>query len=428
MEGAVKKKDTNWFRHRLKCRNPVLTGIDTILGTRSKTWEADNLEAMAKTAKGLVGKRLGLITNPTGVTKTLKAALDGLHEHEGFHLAAGFSPEHGLRGEVQDALHIGDFRDADTGVPIYSLYGENRRPTSRQLADLDALVFDIQDVGVRFYTYISTMLLAMEACAEADVEFTVLDRPNPISGTKVEGGILKQDFTSFVGSCAIPIRHGLTVGELALWANEMLGINARLTVCQVQGWQRPMWADDTDLPWVMPSPNIPTLETAVVYPGTCFIEGTNLSEGRGTTKPFELFGAPWISGRKLAAHLNALELPGCRFRPVFFEPTFSKHAGKVCQGVQIHVIDREMFQSVASGVHILKIIHKLYPHDFKWIATLEQEAAGRLHIDLLAGTDELRKTLDGRDYEQGVDDLLNKWQTEAASFQAESKAFLLYRK
>lgn len=432
--GRGRQKDQN----RVRRRNQVLSGIDVVMGGADvgacAVAEAvvdagahTGAEADVDVSRALAGKRLGLITNPTGVTKSLEATLDVLHRDPRFRLAAAFGPEHGLRGDVQDALHVGDFRDESTGVMVYSLYGANRRPTAEALADVDALIFDIQDVGVRFYTYISTMLLAMRACAELEKEFIVLDRPNPISGSLVEGGILDQRFTSFVGACPVPTRHGLTVGELAMWANETLGIGCELTVCKVTGWKRSMWADETDLPWVMPSPNIPSLDTATVYPGTCFVEGTNLSEGRGTTRPFELIGAPWADGSSLAGRLNGLGLAGCRFRPVFFEPTFSKHAGEVCGGVQIHVLDRDVFRPVRTGAYILATIHKLYPDRFQWIGTPEQQAAGRLHIDLLTGTDELRRTLDSGGYDPGIDELLTKWEDEAVRFEAERERFLLYR-
>ena len=432
--GRGRQKDQN----RVRRRNQVLSGIDVVMGGADvgacaaakagvDAGAHTGAEADVDVSRALAGKRLGLITNPTGVTKSLEATLDVLHRDPRFRLAAAFGPEHGLRGDVQDALHVGDFRDESTGVMVYSLYGANRRPTAEALADVDALIFDIQDVGVRFYTYISTMLLAMRACAELEKEFIVLDRPNPISGSLVEGGILDQRFTSFVGACPVPTRHGLTVGELAMWANETLGIGCELTVCKVTGWKRSMWADETDLPWVMPSPNIPSLDTATVYPGACFVEGTNLSEGRGTTRPFELIGAPWADGSALAGRLNSLGLAGCRFRPVFFEPTFSKHAGEVCGGVQIHVLDRDVFRPVRTGAYILATIHKLYPDRFQWIGTPEQQAAGRLHIDLLTGTDELRRTLDSGGYDPGIDELLTKWEDEAVRFEAERERFLLYR-
>ncbi len=406
----------------------VLAGIDVVMGGADvHAGTHTGAEAGIDVSRALAGKRLGLITNPTGVTKSLEATLDVLHRDGRFRLVAAFGPEHGLRGEAQDAVHIGDFRDERTGLPVHSLYGANRRPAPEALAGLDALVFDIQDAGVRFYTYISTMVLAMRACAEAGKEFIVLDRPNPISGALVEGGILDERFASFVGACPVPVRHGLTLGELAMWANETLAIGCELTVCKMIGWKRAMWADDTGLPWVMPSPNLPSLDTATVYPGACFVEGTNLSEGRGTARPFELIGAPWIDGRALADRLNSVELAGCRFRPVFFEPRFSKHAGEVCGGVQIHVVDRIAFRPVRTGVHILAAIRTLYSNQFQWIGTPEQASAGRLHIDLLAGTDELRRTLDLGGCCRGIDDLLSKWEADAARFEAERERFLLYR-
>ena len=417
-------RDRREDQNRVPRRNQVLAGIDVVIDRGGGDASG---AAYSEADTALAGKRLGLITNPTGVTKSLEATLDVLHRDERFRLAAAFGPEHGLRGEAQDAVHIGDFHDESTGVMVYSLYGPNRRPTAEALASLDALVFDIQDVGVRFYTYISTMLLSMRACAEAGKESIVLDRPNPISGNLVEGGILDERFTSFVGACPVPVRHGLTAGELAVWANETLGIGCRLTVCKMTGWRRAMWADETDLPWVMPSPNIPSLDTATVYPGACFVEGTNLSEGRGTTRPFELIGAPWVDGPALADRLNDMGLAGCRFRPVFFEPSCSKHVGEVCGGVQIHVLDRDVFRPVRTGVYILATIHELYPDQFQWIGTPEQQAAGRLHIDLLAGTDELRRTLDLGGYGRGIDDLLTKWEADAERFEAERERFVLYR-
>lgn len=391
-------------------QNEVLAGIDMVI--------CDD-----DAARVLAGKRLGLITNPTGVTRSLEATLDVLHRDGRFQLVAAFGPEHGLRGEVQDAIGVGDFRDESTGLPVHSLYGATRQPTAEMLAGIDALVFDIQDVGARFYTYISTMLLSMRACREYGKEFIVLDRPNPISGSMVEGNILDERFTSFVGACPIPVRHGLTVGELAIWANERLGIGCNLTVCEMRGWRRSMWADETGLPWVMPSPNLPSLETATVYPGTCLVEGTNVSEGRGTTRPFELVGAPWVDGQALARRLNALGLSGCRFRPVFFVPSFSKYAGEVCAGVQVHVLDRAAFEPVRIGVYILAAIRGLWPDRFQWVGTPEQSSVGRLHIDLLAGTDELRRTIDsGGD----IDGLLARWDLDAARFDAERVCFLLY--
>ncbi|MEW6227550.1 MAG: DUF1343 domain-containing protein [Bacillota bacterium] len=388
----------------------VLTGIDVVLGDD-------------RAAQSLVGKRMGIITNPTGVNRCLKTTLELMQRDRRFRVVAAFSPEHGLQGEVQDAVGVGEYRDEATGLPVYSLYGMSRQPTAEMLAGIDALVFDIQDVGVRFYTYISTMLLSMRACKKHGKEFIVLDRPNPISGSVVEGNILDRRFASFLGPCPIPIRHGLTVGELATWANDRLAIGCNLTVCEMRGWTRSMWADETGLPWVMPSPNLPTLDTAAVYPGTCFVEGINVSEGRGTTRPFELMGAPWINAKVLSEHLNAKGLPGCRFRSVHFVPTFSKYAGQTCGGVQVHVVDRTSYESVHSGAHIIAAIRRLWPEHFRWVETPELSSEGKFHIDLLAGTDELRLAIDG---DKDIDCLLDRWDQEAASFARDRERFLFY--
>ncbi len=387
----------------------VLTGVDVILEN-------------GRERESLIGKRLGLITNPTGVTRDLRRTLDVLHL-DAFHLVALFSPEHGLRGETQDALNIPPYRDDTTGLPVYSLYGETRRPTSGMLEGIDALVFDIQDIGVRFYSYITTMVLAMEACAEHGKEFVVLDRPNPIGGTVVSGNIISEEFTSFLGVSGLPIRHGFTVGELAKWANEVLEIRCKLLVCKMQGWKRPMWYGETGLQWVMPSPNMPTPDTATVFPGTCFIEGTNVSEGRGTTRPFQLLGAPWIKPDVLKDRLDSQRLPGCAFRSCYFVPTFSKHAGSLCQGVEVHVTDRESFQPIATGIEILRIIRGLWPEKSRWIETPEMTSGGMLHIDILAGTDELRRTID----EDGdINLLMEKWEPGLREFRKEREGFLLY--
>ena len=386
----------------------VLTGVDVI-----------GLDGNER--EHLMGKRLGLITNPTGVAKNLRQTIDVLYKD--FRLVALFSPEHGLRGEVQDALDIPEYLDGSTGLPVYSLYGATRKPTSQMLNGIDTLVFDIQDIGVRFYSYITTMVFAMEACSEHGKELVVLDRPNPIGGTVVGGNIIEKEFTSFLGLSGLPIRHGFTVGELAMWANEALNIRCDLAVIRMQGWRRDMWYDETGLPWVLPSPNMPTLDTATVFPGTCFIEGTNVSEGRGTTRPFELLGAPWIDGILLADSLNSKGLPGCAFRPCYFVPTFSKYEDELCQGVQIHITDREAFEPIGAGIEILRTIKALWPEQFRWVESLEQMSRGRLHIDILAGTDELRKAID----EDGdIHYMLDKWRHDAEMFRETRSGFLLY--
>lgn len=386
----------------------VSTGVDVILRD-------------GKEREYLINKKLGLITNPTGVTGSLERTLDVLHRD--FHLVALFSPEHGLHGEIQDALKIPEYRDDATGLPVYSLYGDARKPTAEMLEGIDALIFDIQDIGVRFYSYITTMVLAMEACAEHGKEVIVLDRPNPIGGTVVSGNIIEEEFTSFLGLSGLPIRHGLTVGELATWANETLKIRCNLLVVKMQGWNRGTWYDETCLPWVMPSPNMPMLDTAIVFPGMCFIEGTNVSEGRGTTRPFELVGAPWIQAKSLSDCLNSKRLSGSVFRPCYFVPTFSKHAGALCQGVQVHITDREAFEPIVTGIEILKTIKRLWPRKFHWVKTLERTSRGVLHIDILAGTDKLRKVIDK---DGDTDSIIEKWRFDAKTFQEEREGFLLY--
>lgn len=380
--------------------------------------------------RGLKGQRVGLITNPTGVNRDLVSTVDLLHQHPDVELVALFGPEHGVRGEVQDGLPVQAATDPATGLPVYSLYGPTNKPTREMVAGLDTLAFDIQDVGARFYTYLSTMWLSLEAAAEYGLRFVVLDRPNPITGVKVEGPLLDPAFTSFVGCGPVPIRHGLTLGELALFFNDERGVGADLTVVPMAGWSRDQWYDETDLAWIPPSPNMPTLDTATVYPGTCLFEGTNLSEGRGTTKPFEWIGAPWIDGAAWARELNALDLPGVRFRPVTFVPTFArscsppeacsggppsfKFSGESCQGVQLHVRDRDCFEPVRTGLAMLATARRLWPDHFEWKTG---------HFDRLMGTDQVRLALD-----QGVavEEICAGWETEEEEFLRRSRRYRLY--
>jgi uncharacterized protein YbbC (DUF1343 family) len=281
----------------------------------------------------LRGARVGLLTNHTGVDRRLRSGIDLLRSRGDLQLAALFAPEHGIRGEAQAGAVIADAIDARTGLPVHSLYGDVQRPLPETLGGLDALVFDVQDVGVRYATYASTCLLCLEAAAEAGIAFVVLDRPNPLGG-EVEGNVLDPAFVSFVGAHPVPIRHGLTIGELARLVAAERGLPPPIVV-PLRGWRRDLWHDQTGLPWVSPSPNLPTLDSLTLYPGTCLIEGTNVSEGRGTTRPFELIGAPWLAAHSLADELAGRNLPGVAFRPVWFVPTFSKHVGATCSGVQI---------------------------------------------------------------------------------------------
>ncbi len=366
----------------------------------------------------LDGRRVGLITNHTGVDGRLRSSVDLLHSSSRLQLGALFGPEHGVRGAAQAGEKVGGATDSRTGLPVHSLYGETERPTREMLEGLDALVFDIQDVGTRYATYISTMAYAQEAAAAAGLDFAVFDRPNPITGRHVEGNLLDPQFSSFVGVHEIPIRHGLTVGELArLFAAER-GWPEPIVV-SMQGWSRDQWFDETGLPWVQPSPNLPTLDSLALYPGTCLIEGTNVSEGRGTTRPFELIGAPWLDPFRLAEALESRGTPGVAFRPAYFTPTFSKHAGVTCGGVQIHILHRETVRPVELGLNLLYALRRLGPDEFAW----RQGAEGRYFVDLLLGSDRPRRMLD-----EGASpvEVMAGWAEDAAAFGERRGRFLLY--
>lgn len=366
------------------------------------------------------GRRVGLVTNHSGVDSHLRATADRLHEADGVDLVLLFGPEHGIRGDAEDGVTVDTGVDARTGVPIISLYGEQRQPAVADLDRLDVLLFDIQDVGVRFYTYLYTMSLSMAACAEAGVPFVVLDRPNPLGGVEVEGNILDPEFASFVGLYPIPVRYGLTAGELARLFNEEFGIGAELHVVHMLGWRRAMRWPDTGLVWVPPSPNMPTPDTVNVYPGMCFFEGTNVSEGRGTTRPFEQVGAPYIDGFDLADTLNALRLPGAAFRPVFFRPAFAKHEGQTCHGVQLHATRSAPFQPVRSGFEALAAVRRGWPDDFAWRTDRE----GIHNFDKLAGTDRVRLAIDAG---AAIDDLVSDWARDRAAFVELRQKYLHYQ-
>jgi uncharacterized protein YbbC (DUF1343 family) len=348
---------------------------------------------LAGEAEHLRGVRLGLIHHPASVTPSLSASSVELIAR-GFDLKALFGPQHGAHGEKQDNMvESGHFHDAVTGLPTHSLYGEVRKPTPEMLAGLDALLFDLQDVGVRVYTFVWTMALAMEACAEVGLRFVVLDRPNPIGG-RSEGPVLREGFESFVGLHPIPLRHGLTCGELARWLVRERGIDCDLEVVACEGWERGMHWCDTGLPWVMPSPNLPTPDSCEVYPGMVLLEGTNLSEGRGTTRPFELFGAPFLDPADLADALSGALGPGVTLRPCHFEPTFQKHAGVPCGGGQLHVTDVDAFRPVHAAVEILRAARSLGRDAFRWREPPYEYETEKLPIDILWGHAGLREGVD----------------------------------
>lgn len=371
----------------------------------------------------IAGRRVGLITNQTGIDNKFQSSATLFAGHPEVRLSALFSPEHGLRGSAPPGVQIPSTINALFQIPVHSLYGARRAPTPEMLAGIDVLVYDIQDVGSRFFTYISTLRNAMQAAMSNDVNFMVLDRPNPIRGDCVEGNLLQPDFQSFVGAGGVPIRHGMTVGELArlFWAELTISQRPKalqLEVVPIQGWHRAMWFDETGLPWVPPSPNMPTAETAALYPGTCLIEGTNLSEGRGTTRPFEWIGAPWIESDRWAESLNSLDLTGAHFRPIDFTPTFSKFAGQQCGGVQVHVTNRDELRPVEVGIHLIATARRGYPDRFAFV-----QNEGRYFIDLLAGTDELRlRLMDG----EPPDEIIHAWEKDAAAFRQRRQPYLLY--
>lgn len=366
------------------------------------------------------GKRVGLITNPTGVDQELNSVVDRLFEDPNVELTALYGPEHGVRGDAQAGDYVEYYIDEQTGLPVYSLYGETRKPTPEMLENVDVLIFDIQDVGARFYTYIYTMAYAMEAAAENGKEFIVLDRPNPLGGNKVEGPVLVPEYASFVGNYPIPLRHGMTVGELASLFNEEFDINADLAVIEMEGWKRGMHYEDTDLEFVLPSPNMPTEDTAFVYPGAALIEGTNVSEGRGTTKPFEFIGAPFVNSTEFAASLNDLELPGVTFRAASFTPMFSKHSGNLSHGIQIHITDKESYDPILTGLHVVQLLHDTYPDDFEFRA---ENSNGVSFFDNLIGNGWVREGI-----EDGisVEELANQWEEDLYDFKDIRREYLLY--
>ncbi|MDD4212987.1 MAG: DUF1343 domain-containing protein [Bacilli bacterium] len=325
------------------------------------------------------GKNVGLITNPTGINSQYESTIDVLYEK--VNLVALFAPEHGIRGNLQAGASASTYTDEKTGLPVYSLYGSTMRPTAQMLEGIDIMCIDLQDAGARFYTYVYTMAYAMEECAKYGIEFVVFDRPNPIGGAQYEGNILDTAYSSFIGLYPILQRHGLTIAELAMLFNEEFDLNVTLHTIAMEGWDRRYYYDDTKLPWVIPSPNFPSIETAMVYPGTCIFEGTNLSEGRGTTIPFQVIGAPYINADDWAEALNALNLPGVAFRPAYFTPTFSKNKDLLCAGVQVHVTDRTLFEPVKTGWAMLDVVRNMYPADFRIL----NASTNRNTMDLITG-------------------------------------------
>jgi uncharacterized protein YbbC (DUF1343 family) len=370
------------------------------------------------------GARVGLVCNQASVSHELRHAADLFHAHPDVDLRALFGPQHGIRGDVQDnMIETGHTVDQETGLPIHSLYSETREPSAAMLADVDVIVFDMQDVGCRIYTFAYTMANCMVAARKFGKRVIVCDRPNPINGRAVTGNVLEPQQASFVGQYAIPTRPGMTLGELARMFNGHFGIGCDLKVIEMEGWARELWQDETDAPWVMPSPNMPTIDSATVFPGTVHFEGTQLSEGRGTTRPFELVGAPYINADEYARKLNALSLTGVYFRSCIFRPTFQKHAGVSCGGVQVHVTDREQFEPVITGIGMVKTAFDLYRDEFLWKEPPYEYVYDRNPFDVIAGTSSIREAL-----ERGVTlrDIQASWSAELEEFKKVREACLIY--
>ena len=387
----------------------VRTGLDMLLRDRLSL---------------LRGRRLGVLAHQASVNAKLEHTAVLLHDVRTTRLTRLFAPEHGLWGAAQDHAPVARARDPVTGLAVTSLYGARREPTPAMLAGLDALVVDLQDVGSRYYTFVWTMALAMRACARAGVEVIVLDRPNPLGGDIVEGNIPDPAFASFVGLYPLPTRHGFTIGEAARWLALAHGLRPRLTVVPMRGWRRRMLWEDTGVPWVAPSPNMPTPDTARVYPGGCLFEGTNLSEGRGTTRPFEWVGAPYLDAHAYADALEQQRLPGVSFRPARFTPTFHKWAGRLCGGVQIHVTDRVRFKPFVTGLAIVAAARRAAPRRFAWRRPPYEFERRKLPIDILLGTDRIRRALERgrslRDIERG-------WRSDLLGWKRRRAPALLYR-
>ena len=371
----------------------------------------------------LRGRRVGVVCNPSSIDHEFVHTADRVAAEGDTTLGAIFGPQHGFRSDVQEnMIETGHARDELRRVPVYSLYSETREPTAAMLEGLDVLVIDLQDVGTRIYTYIYTMANCLTACRKHGIKAIVCDRPNPIGGVDVEGPMLVTGFESFVGQYPIPMRHGMTIGELARLFNEHFGLGADLEIVPMTGWRREAYHDDTDVPWVMPSPNIPTLDSAIVYPGTVLFEGTSVSEGRGTTRPFELIGAPGIVAERFAADLNRRALPGVHFRPALFEPTFHKHARTGCGGCQIHVVDRAAFRPVLAGVALTAAFRQA-DQSFAWRQPPYEYEHEKMPFDILAGSSELREQIDARESPEAI---ARSWEPAVAVFGRLREKFLMY--
>jgi len=391
------------------CRHQIKLGLERLLDDR---------------VGALGGARVGLVCNQASVNHDYRHAADLLFENSRVNLTTLFGPQHGIRGDVQDnMIETGHAVDRHTRLPIYSLYSETREPTEEMLRDVEVIVVDLQGVGCRIYTFAYTMANCMRAAKRFGKRVVVCDRPNPIGGEKVAGNVTESGQESFVGQYLLPTRHGMTMGELARLFNDHFGIGCELEVVELSGWSRDLWYGDTDGPWVLPSPNIPTPESCKVFPGTVHLEGTQMSEGRGTTRPFELVGAPYIDADRFATTLNQRKLPGVYFRGCVFMPTFQKHGGKACGGVQIHVTDRNAFEPVSAGVAVVKTAHDLYPDDFRWKDPPYEYEYERNPFDVISGTTKLRQQIERG---ESLDAIVDGWSAGVDEFMRVRAQYLLY--
>ncbi len=380
---------------------------------------------LSEKAALLKGQRVGLVCNPASVLPDSFAHIaDAFEAHDDINVTAYFGPQHGIRGDVQyNMIETPHVRDESTGKMIYSLYSETRIPTEEMVADIDTFVVDLQDVGCRIYTYTYTMANCMIAAAKFGKKVVVCDRPNPITGVTVEGNVTETEFTSFVGQFELPTRPGMTIGEMAKMFNSHWNIGCDLEVVEMEGWTREMWGDETGLPWILPSPNIPTVDTCVVFPATVHLEGTELSEGRGTTLPFHLNGAPYIDAAAWADALNAFGFPGVKFRSAYFEPWFAEFANQTCAGVQIHVTDRDVFTPVIVGIAMVKTAYEMYPDKFEWRQNAYEYEFGKNPFDIVCGTDKIRKAIENG---ESLDSIESAWSGGFENFKKLRDRFLLY--
>lgn len=386
----------------------VKTGLDVLFERQKKL---------------LGGKRIAVAANPSAISSNFHFIVDLFLQEKSWKVVSLFGPEHGIRGEMQDQELSSSFQDPRTGLPVHSLYGKHLKPEPEMLEGIDTIVFDIQDVGSRYYTFIYTLSYIMDACGKLGIEVVVLDRPNPINGISTEGPVLETGYESFVGRYPIPIRHGMTVGELALLFNQEFQLNCSLEVVAMENWKREQFFEDTGLPWVFPSPNMPTVDTAIVYPGMCLLEGTNVSEGRGTTRPFEIFGAPWIDPDAFCRSMESFQLKGLYFRPLYFRPTFNKYKQELCGGAQMHITDRRQFHPVRAALCILSVLTKENADSFQWKEPPYEFVYDRLPIDILFGNSWCREYLEKGVAPQAIE---KTWSASLDSFNRNRAKYLLY--